>query len=74
MTEIKNEEYGILIERDVKLSMIRDAMRKYMEIWRVDSEPTLGREFMTVLRAVFPYDYEETLAKLRNKKKEEEEK
>ena len=74
MTEIKNEEYGILIERDVKLAMIRDAMRKYMEIWRVDSEPTLGREFMTVLRAVFPYDYEETLAKLRNKKKEEEEK
>ena len=74
MTEIKNEEYGILIERDVKLSMIRDAMRKYMEIWRVDSEPTLGREFMTVLRAVFPYDYEETLARLRNKKKEEEEK
>ena len=72
MIEITNEEYEGLIESNVKLCMIRDAMRRYMEIWRVDSNPNLDHEFMSVLRAVFPWDYEETLAKLRKQKKEEE--
>ena len=71
MVEMSNAEYEGLIEGNARLVMLRDGMRKYMEIWREDSEPTLRREFMTLLRAVFPYDYEETLAKLRVKKREE---
>ena len=72
MMEMSRHEYENLVESDVKLVMLRDGMRRYMEIWRADSEPTLQREFMTLLRAVFPYDYEETLSRLRIKKREEE--
>ena len=72
MVEMNKHEHALLVESDVKLTMLRDGMRRYMEIWRADSEPTLSREFMTVLRSVFPYDYEETLAKLRKTKMEEE--
>ena len=68
---ITTGEFEMLLECKAVLDMIQLAMRNYMEIWRVDSEPTLDSKFMVVLKAAFPYAYEETLAKLRNKKQEE---
>jgi len=78
MEEIKDKviittgEYAMLIEYKTDMEMLQRAMRTYMKIWSVDSQPTLDDKFLVVLKAVFPYAYEETLAKLRIKKREEE--
>ena len=72
MVTITTGEYAMLIECQTDMEMLQRAMRNYMKLWSVDSQPSLDDKFLVVLKAVFPYAYEETLAKLRIQKKEEE--
>ena len=70
---ITQEEYELLLENNLRLNMIRTAMKDYMKIWRADSDPDFDKNFNVVLRAVFTYDFEFRLRELRAQKAKEDE-
>lgn len=65
---IDKSEYDDLCRKEIRLEMIRRGMENYLKIFNSSDSVYLENDFLVILRAVFPFDYEKIVADLKVKR------
>ena len=69
---VSKEEYDILRTQSVQLQIIRNAMEENMALFSSESMPYLKDGFLSVLKVLFPGEYEEKYMELLEEVEEKE--